>query len=773
MISSPVPYVISSGTVISTDPTITTNGTTDFGKIYRDSELDGPASLWFFGATSEFDNSIGFDEDIFVGDRAPVAAFKFSALSLIGDPTIVIGDGGPNNLALISVGDITSGPPGGPLTFSNLNLLFLATQDGSITLTSDLAFQNIPTLGIYARGAGSILTFDASVSGSTTLGLLSEGDIQVTNSLTVNETNAAGLTDGMIIDLSAGQMINVGGDLSLAVDASGIANGGTIDVASGADTTIGGLFGLTVSGSSGTIGNGGSIFASTGGNLTVGSLDFLLNYNVRTVSVTNGANIELSVGENLTTTAGGIDMLILTPFASSVGNGGNLTLSVGGDLSTGESDMDLRLVTSRGTQLGTGANLTASVGGNVVSNILSAKIENSRFGQIGTGGNLVFDVGDDLAASSLLLQLDNTDHGNIDLGGNITLTGGHDVTISGNADFFILNSDSGHIGTGGNIMVSTGGDFAAGTLNAVIDSSKGGSIDAGGAITFNIGGALTTSGDANVDIALRRFDSPAAIDFNGGTYEVGGTLRSTITGGDGGITIGTAAMHADIVKIGAFGNNGSLTIGGGRISGDTLLKLYAPGRNGTIDFVANVTLNSDSSVIIAGKTVTIHDNVVVTITGDDGVNASVYTNVPNYTGSGGNGSTSGIFAGNGATTQPLDQAPPFDDLEAPEAPPKVSAASIGTTAVTPSADPGLPVNRDPGADATISRPRPRVVTIRVSGFERVVGFGRQSDLRFNRSRPPEIERAGRQDVPRSRRRFVKESATVASDSKCCVRRPGA
>src|SRR5439155_22277060 len=35
------PYHITSGTVINTDPTITTNGITDFGKIYRRASLDG------------------------------------------------------------------------------------------------------------------------------------------------------------------------------------------------------------------------------------------------------------------------------------------------------------------------------------------------------------------------------------------------------------------------------------------------------------------------------------------------------------------------------------------------------------------------------------------------------------------------------------------------------------------------------------------------------------------------------------------------------------
>ncbi len=38
---------------------------------------------------------------------------------------------------------------------------------------------------------------------------------------------------------------------------------------------------------------------------------------------------------------------------------------------------------------------------------------------------------------------------------------------------------------------------------------------------------------------------------------------------------------------------------------------------------------------------------------------SVFTNQPNYNGSGGNGSTTGIFGGAGATTQPLSGAPGY------------------------------------------------------------------------------------------------------------------
>ena len=39
--------------------------------------------------------------------------------------------------------------------------------------------------------------------------------------------------------------------------------------------------------------------------------------------------------------------------------------------------------------------------------------------------------------------------------------------------------------------------------------------------------------------------------------------------------------------------------------------------------------------------------------------ANVFTNHPNYTGFGGNASTTGTFLGQGATTQPLNAAPGY------------------------------------------------------------------------------------------------------------------
>jgi hypothetical protein len=61
-------------------------------------------------------------------------------------------------------------------------------------------------------------------------------------------------------------------------------------------------------------------------------------------------------------------------------------------------------------------------------------------------------------------------------------------------------------------------------------------------------------------------------------------------------------------KPASFGTNGVLNIGGGTLSADTTLKLYAPGSNGQLNFVSNVTLGGNSAKILAANSVTIFDN---------------------------------------------------------------------------------------------------------------------------------------------------------------------
>ncbi len=501
-ISSPVPYVISSGTTITTDPTITTNGVTDYGKIYRSPTLDGPASAWLFGSTSSFDTQIGFDAFFTDPSNVPFAAFKFLSLLLTGNPTISIANGGATELALVSVGDITSGPPGGTLTFSGIDDLLLATQNGSITLTSDLTFQDIGFLAVYARGAGSNLTFDSAVSGTSRFFLASEGNILATNSLTVSQTNnglANGVNGILNISLNAGGDIDVGADLSLTTEASGVTKGGDIDVTSLGDTNIGGAFNLNIFSLSGTTGNGGNISVSPDGDLNVGDLSFTLDFNTPGVTVTDGANITLTVGGDLNAAS------LLAQIDSSTGgnivNGGNLFVSADGDLVTTSGGTSFTIQNTDGT-ISNGGNLTLMVGGDLTTQALALLIENFDFsanaaGHIGTGGNITVTTGGDLTADSISAAVNNSNGGTIDSGGNLTLNIGGEISVGGD---LVLATDSSGVSNGGNITIVTGGDIAVGELLSLITSTQAESGN-GGNIDVNVGGTLS-AGDLFLEPSL-------------------------------------------------------------------------------------------------------------------------------------------------------------------------------------------------------------------------------------------------------------------------------
>src|SRR5947207_12892607 len=180
----------------------------------------------------------------------------------------------------------------------------------------------------------------------------------------------------------------------------------------------------------------------------------------------------------------------------------------------------------------------------------------------------------------------------------------------------------------------------------------------GGSASINVSasGPVVVTNEATFRIDGNDGATSATINFNGGNYNVGGTFLGFIDG-NGTFTLNNATIAADTVKVGVFGSNGTLRIGGGNISANTLLHLYAPsssGNGGIIDFVSNVTLNSSATAaVIAANTVTIENGVTVTIGGS--TPANVYTNVANY-----NKRTFGSFGGAGATTQPLGGQPPFD-----------------------------------------------------------------------------------------------------------------
>jgi hypothetical protein len=865
VIDSPNPYLISSGTTITTDPSITTNGATNYGKIYRSPADDGAFTQWAFGSTSAFDNALHVDGEFFTDpNHLPVAVFKFENLSLNGDPVIDTTNG-VTHLALIGVDGITSGSPGGTLTFAGLDGLYLGTVNGSINLTSDVSFANIPLLAMYARGSHSNLTIDSAISNIADLRMAAEGSIELTNNggMSVGSVDATaggdlsvnlgsltlnGLTKlqtlilpGSTITSGGNVTVNVAGDLintsstgltRLRVNNLGghIVTGGNVLLAAGNLMTAGDLE-LDIENTSGQIDNGGDLGLGVNGNVQVNSLTSSLeNYGgiIRGVaSLTLNIGGDLSVA-GLTTididqsansgppnlnggSTDGNAEIGITVGSGKGGSGGNISIgsdcyvyignnkhsgssgsppNIGGDaavtLSAGTVAVggffDSYIVNNGGGQIGGDAALNASVNGQFFAhNGIDFQIDDAIFGGSagghidgdalvnvsaqdiltpstnsgipGThpmaieasiysnaggfvGGNAIVQVaatGDISAPGSVLFWVANGNYQNLGggtiggnaevnvtannlasgdlytqilnyggasiggdaqvsisvdnllkstnlyalidnragtIGGNATINfseGSTTVNSTGNVSFLILNGpyssgqgvtpQGGVINDGAVIEIATG-SFNVDSLLAEIDNTEG-QIKGDATISFNVPGAAGVAGDATFAIYGSGGAGSASVTFDSGNYQVGGTFLAYIDQ-SGTISFNTASAHADVLKAGVFGANGALNIGGGTLSADSQLKLYAPGSNGQINFVSNVTLGGNAAKILAANSVTIFNNVVVTITGPAPVD--VYTNHANYTGYGGNETTTGTFAGQGAhNPQPLSSAPPFDD----------------------------------------------------------------------------------------------------------------
>src|SRR6266550_6173156 len=298
-ITSPDPYVITSGTTITTDPTITTNGQRNFGKIWRGPSVDGPLSAFIFGSTSAFDSASGFDTQF----NTSGAGFKFNSLQLAGNPTVLT-TGGEVNLGLIAINGITSGAPGGMLTFAGIQGLLLATQNGSIGLGPEISFSGFHDINFYARGADSILALACDISASNDIRLYGENAIQVTGNLSTQRLAA-----------TAGTNISIGGDGSTTISASEasllIPNSGSGNIPGSAAIALLSAGNLVLNGSNGLsltidntngghIGQDANIFLSTGGDLTANSLLAFLN-DRDGGAIDSVANVSVAIGGNLTT----------------------------------------------------------------------------------------------------------------------------------------------------------------------------------------------------------------------------------------------------------------------------------------------------------------------------------------------------------------------------------------------------------------------------------------------------------------------------------------
>ena len=228
-----------------------------------------------------------------------------------------------------------------------------------------------------------------------------------------------------------------------------------------------------------------------------------------------------------------------------------------------------------------------------------------------------------------------------DSGGEVQISSADTITLSSKIK---VSQSSGPNRSKNGGTISVEGHKKTGTAISVTDSAQllalldAAAPGPGGKIQFtSSGGAIVING------AVMKADR--------------GLIEIRNDGGSSRIDVNQASLAASTIKIGALGKNGTLNIGGGTMSADTAIKLYAGGSNGTVNFTDNVTLNGTSVKTISGDTVSIFNGKVVTINGS--APGNVFTNHPNYSGWGGNGATSGTFGGQGVITRPLKDGPGY------------------------------------------------------------------------------------------------------------------
>jgi len=623
----PAPYPPGPATypavTLDSSTVINTNGNTSPGlgvypgAIYYGSAVDGPAADFLFGAESRFSLKVNFDGQFGMEHgnfpATGVDTYKFTDITLKGNPVFKIG--GPTDVALIGVNGIADGGSGLKWNIGALNGLFLGANEGSIDLSTASALtaasgSPFNWLRFYADGTGAgqgDITLDAAIS---------------TPSANLRIDAADNITLGCSSDPLAvtAETMDIYGLNSVTVNSP--LNAGFIEIKSAGITTINGALNAA------SFVGRGPIF-NVSGNLAAYNDNISGHLNVNGMIVPSSAGSESTMR---TLHAGGLTAQGGLNFGGldSVGLNNNptdayqLTLTSPGDITFGANAID-------------GADF---VGGN------------SWLTSDAPGGN------------GGVLNLGTEAH---PIGGNVTINAPVWATSGGNA----LSLATG--GKGGTVNVVSRGAIAVNSSIKVSDTWTGHASAQGGNVSLKSkkkkGQAITVSNTGQI-LALLAAAAPGpggtinitsaggAINVNGGTVEADrGTIDMRNYGAAGVVNLTDANLSANVLKVGALGSNGELIINGGSLSADGAIELYAGGSDGTVLFDGDVTLSGNSTKTIAGDTVTIVNGVKVTIGGSQ--RANVFTNNANYSGSGGNGSTSGKFAGAGASTHPFSGAPKF------------------------------------------------------------------------------------------------------------------
>ncbi|MBS0660590.1 MAG: FecR domain-containing protein [Verrucomicrobia bacterium] len=567
-------------------------------------------------------------------------------------------------------------------TFTGTALGTINNSGGTVNITG--AFNNTGLTTTLPASAG---TFTLS-SGTITGGTLNVGGSAAAlsfNSSSTNQLSGVAVVGNLSLPTSSTVRLNSGASITGTVDLPGSATVSYEQTATVSNATF------NLNGSSNSIGIGG------GNTLTLAATTFVRGAGQFGLAIFGGGTNQLVNQGTLTADVAGL-ALTVNPngaFTNSgtinVLNGGIFTLA-GGAASTSPGSI---VVTNGTLNLNRTINVASLTGGTAtigiqVANDVTAPNGFAFNGVSGTtatdGGSLTLNTpGLTLGVGAgqingLTANGGDSSAGAGGSGGSITVsTSATDLNVNANIDATSGASASATGGNGGSVTLNANGGSNAVNVTSrirVSDSTAGRRSSRGGNISINsaraTGTAINISSTAQLHALL-----DAAAPGPGGTINIvatgnsgsniavagnvradRGTVQIRHNGNGGTVNVAsTASVRADVVKIGALGNNGILTIAGGTFDADTTIRLYATGSNGQVLFTGNTTLQGTSVKQIAGQTVTIQNGVQVNVLGTGP--AQVFTNVPNYSGSGGNGSTTGTFTGQGATTQPLGNAPGF------------------------------------------------------------------------------------------------------------------
>ncbi|MFL6584023.1 MAG: FecR domain-containing protein [Chthoniobacterales bacterium] len=643
--------------------------------------------------------AIGSGGDMSIGNGMNLSTFIEANTGTGANIDVTAGNALTASLSLRTEVDVATLNSGANVSLTTGGNIQAVGGEGSVVLFATNSSGNIGSgANLSVRDAGSLTTpgsgvYNLQITNRGTIGTGANISSSIGGDLTAGGVfasidNSAGgrIGSGANIDWKVGGDVNVAGAAELTVVNSQPASFGTIDspiaVNIAANSfTIGGSLNAYVDNIGGMIGKSEdewTLTLNSTGPIKVGTLLNVFG------TVTAGGDITAqTIALTNATTPGNIN----------AGSGGITRFTIPFEPMQGIAHvLNANLVTSQnGINFDGATNVNGFGpfdGGNLTLNISAFSTTIAGGAGANVIGNLSFNGGGDqttVGANGGSFTVNST--GAITIGSNISATSGlqaQGAAPSGNGGSVDLGSANEAVVVNAPIQVSSA-DAASGAATRR-RSNSGGRINLHSGATGVPGAQAVAINISNTGQLLSLLDAAAtgpggkvtllatgtnsSINVNGNAAGANtiqadrGAIDIRHTGDGGQITFNNANLRADNVRVGAFGTNGSLTIGGGTISADTILKLYATGSNGAITFIANATLTGNSVKTIAANTVTVNNNVIVTIGG--GKPADVYTEVPNYAAfNGGNGATTGRFLLGGASsptsgvvTQPATATPP-------------------------------------------------------------------------------------------------------------------